>query len=118
TITMNEGDNPNPDTAWDYVVTTTQAGYLYALFTEDTNKTIMTIKFAPPPFYNTYLPEESLDKVKAKNAFGDWRLEVWDSRVGATNFAPTLLGWELSFLFENAVPAPIHLFQGITQTNV
>lgn len=66
------------------------------------------------------LPEQSLDALVGSQAFGNWTLEIWDNRVGpggGTNAAPTLLGWELSFIFEHAVPKPIDIVHGVTQTN-
>ena len=53
TIIMNPNGNPEPGTAWYYTVTSTRAKYLYFTFTEDTNKTVMPVKFAPPPFTAT-----------------------------------------------------------------
>src|SRR5215469_1442044 len=50
TIIMNPNGNPQPGTLWNYTVTSIQAKYLYFTFTEDTNKTVMPIKFAEPPF--------------------------------------------------------------------
>jgi len=63
------------------------------------------------------LPEETLNSFKGEKAFGDWKLEVWDSRVGATNPAPELTSWQLSFLFENNEALPINLQHGVTVTN-
>ena len=50
TIVMNQGNNSDPGTIWDYTVTSTTANYLYLTFTENTNLTITPIKFAVPPF--------------------------------------------------------------------
>src|SRR5207245_1597363 len=50
TIVMNEGDNSDPGTIWDYTLTSTTANYLYLTFTENPNLTITPIKFAVPPF--------------------------------------------------------------------
>jgi subtilisin-like proprotein convertase family protein len=54
TVVMNEpGTNPNTNDetdAWNYQVTQITKNIAYATFTEDTNKTIMPIKFATPPF--------------------------------------------------------------------
>jgi endonuclease/exonuclease/phosphatase family metal-dependent hydrolase len=49
-------------------------------------------------------PEESLDKLKGEVAYGNWKLEVWDKRVGATNPTPTLQAWKMSFVLDNTVP--------------
>src|SRR5262249_16965407 len=50
-IVMNEGDNPNRSTVWDYIATV-YSGYSYAIFTGNTNLASLPIKFAPPPFTN------------------------------------------------------------------
>jgi subtilisin family serine protease/subtilisin-like proprotein convertase family protein len=129
TIVMNEGGNPVPTTAWEYTLTAAHSEYTFFTFTENTNKTITPIKYASTPFNGDtnsggsgqfVLPEQSLDALTGLNAFGPWQLEVWDNRVGpslGTNGAPSLLGWELSFIFEHAVPKPIVLRPGVTQTN-
>lgn len=63
-----------------------------------------------------YLPEESLEKLVGKNARGEWRLEVWDSRTGASNLV-SLVSWQLSFVFENTAPLPRALTDGVVQSN-
>lgn len=60
-----------------------------------------------------FLPEEPLTELKGDEALGNWKLEIWDSRVGATNPVPELLGWNLSFLFEQTLP-PFILVQPFT----
>ncbi len=64
-----------------------------------------------------YLPEESLDDLIGDNAYGEWKLEIWDNVEGATNPPPQLLGWQLRFVFENDTPAPIVLQHDIAATN-
>ena len=64
-----------------------------------------------------YLPEESLDDLKGDNAYGNWKLEIWDNVAGATNPPPLLLGWQLRFVFEDDKPAPIVLQHDIPATN-
>src|SRR5207247_160144 len=51
TIVMNEGNNPNPTTAWQYTATV-YSGYIYTRFTENTNLTMTPIKFGTAPFTN------------------------------------------------------------------
>jgi hypothetical protein len=65
------------------------------------------------------LPEQPLGALVGTRAFGNWTLEIWDNRAGpaGTNIPPTLLSWELSFIFEHAVPKPIDIVHGVTQTN-
>jgi subtilisin family serine protease/subtilisin-like proprotein convertase family protein len=63
------------------------------------------------------LPEESLNKLLGEDAYGTWKLEMWDTRAGATNPAPALLSWEISFIFGTALPQPIPLLHDIPVTN-
>jgi subtilisin-like proprotein convertase family protein len=140
TIVMNPGNNPDEGTRWNYTVESSLAKYNYTVFTEDTNKftkgesrMILTpIKFAVPPytvpnyvgeipqFTNGifYLPEDTLDVFKMENAKGDWKLEVWDNRAGATNPAPVLVSWELLMRFERQAPRPIVVEPDVTYTSV
>ena len=134
TIVMNQGDNTNElGTAWSYTVGSVMANYVYATFTENTNETITPIKFAIPPFTvpnyigtNTaltnqifYQPEDSqgLGQFTDTSSFGQWKLEVWDNRVGATNPAPVVLGWQLSFVFATQTPVPPALEHHTPVTN-
>jgi hypothetical protein len=52
-ITVNEGNNPEIGTLWEYVLTSTRRQAAYAVFTENTNRTTLPIKFAIPPFAQT-----------------------------------------------------------------
>jgi len=63
------------------------------------------------------LPEESLNKLLSEDAYGTWKLEMWDTRAGATNPPPVLLSWELSFIFGTALPLPIPLLHDVPVTN-
>jgi hypothetical protein len=135
TIVMNEGGNTNAmnATAWNYTVGSTTANYVYATFTENTNETITPLKYAIPPFTipnyigtNTaltnqifYQPEDAfgLDRFTDTSSFGQWKLEVWDNRAGATNPQPVLLGWQLSFVFATERPVPAPLQHHIPATN-
>ncbi len=120
TIIVNPDGNPDPDTAWYYTFTSTMVKYVCADFTDDTNKTLTPIQVAVPPYTNAnyigtdpaltngifYLPEESLARLQGERANGEWRLEIRDTVVGATNPAPVLLSWDLTLRFENPRPAP------------
>jgi subtilisin-like proprotein convertase family protein len=128
TIIMDEESAP---TEWYYDATNTSPGFLYTTFTENTNLAVTPIKFAPPPFTNVtlnpvtlapstgiyYLPEQSLDKLAGELALGDWTLEIRDSRAGATNPQPSLVSWQLSFLFKDVMPWPLPLTLAAAQTN-
>jgi subtilisin-like proprotein convertase family protein len=49
-IVMNQGNNTNSTTAWEYTPTVVNLDYTYVTFTEDTNLTQIPIKFAIPPY--------------------------------------------------------------------
>jgi subtilisin-like proprotein convertase family protein len=135
TIVMNEGGNTNSvgETSWTYTVASTTADYVYATFTENTNETVTPIKFAIPPFTVPnyigtnaaltnqifYLPEDSdgLAQFTDKSSAGEWKLEVWDNRVGAMIPQPMLLGWQLSFVFATQEPVPPPLVHDTPVTN-
>jgi hypothetical protein len=68
-------------------------------------------------FGGIYLPEEPLTELKGDNAKGTWKLEVWDSRVGATNPAPELVSWYLSFVFPNTTALPVTVQPQVDVTN-
>jgi subtilisin-like proprotein convertase family protein len=128
TIIIDEG---RPLTAWDYHGTLTSPAILYTTFTENTNLTVTPVKFAPPPFTNVtlnpvtlagstgiyYLPEESLDKLAGEPALGDWTLEIEDRRAGATEPPPSLVSWQLAFLFKDVMPWAHPLTPAAGQTN-
>ncbi len=132
TIVMNQGGNTESNTAWFYSVTSTRIEPLFLTFTENTNLSITPIKFAPTPFTNLtvapaggvstsgifYLPEESLNSLVGQAAFGQWRLEIWDNRAGATNPPPTLLGWQLALWLADSLPTPISLSPGVPSTTL
>src|SRR6185503_13278463 len=62
----------------------------------------------------SFLPEESLAALSGEDAFGTWRLEIWDTRAGATNNNPQLLEWLLNFRLVALNPLPtIYLEHGI-----
>jgi subtilisin-like proprotein convertase family protein len=57
-----------------------------------------------------YQPEEPLSTLNGEDAFGEWRLEIWDTRVGATNTEPILANWQLVFhLLPDILPPVISL---------
>jgi subtilisin-like proprotein convertase family protein len=65
-----------------------------------------------------YLPEESLSLFQAERALGNWRLEIWDSRAGATNNpAPTLVSWQLQMVFTVPGQSATVLANGVPVTD-
>ena len=63
-----------------------------------------------------YLPEDSLSSLRGESALGDWRLEIWDNRVGAFITDTELLGWKLNFTFANTNPPVNVLTNGLPFT--
>ncbi len=49
-IRMNEFGNAETNTLWEYSVSSIGSMHSYLIFTDNTNKTTLPIKFAPPPF--------------------------------------------------------------------
>ncbi|MDD5139466.1 MAG: S8 family serine peptidase [Verrucomicrobiales bacterium] len=80
--------------------------------TFDTNALLDAFSLTAVPGNLYYQPEESLDPLIGTSAYGIWQLEIQDDRVGATNLAPALLGWQLQFVFANTNPATAVLIPG------
>ena len=119
-------------TIWTNTVSVIQRNPAYITFTDDTNFSQIPIKFAVPPFTGTnsgtlatnlpfqglfYFPEEPLKPLIGDLALGTWKLEMWDSRAGATNVAPLLVNWQLRFIFEDVTPPITPLVHGVPVTN-
>ncbi len=54
-----------------------------------------------------YQPEEPLSQLNGQDAFGAWRLEIWDNRAGATNDLTQLVDWQLAFHLQPSNPPPV-----------
>ncbi|MBE0540346.1 MAG: S8 family serine peptidase [Verrucomicrobia bacterium] len=63
-----------------------------------------------------YLPEETLNALRNENAFGEWRLEMLDTRSGASNMT-SLVSWQLQFVYQTDIPLPGVLEHGVPRTN-
>jgi subtilisin-like proprotein convertase family protein len=131
TVVMNPETNSEANTAWHYSATTTAPKPQYLTFSENTNLTIVPMKFAPVPFTNQtiapdglpsggifYSPEESLNQMVGRNAMGQWTLEIWDRGGGGTNPSPKLVSWNLALVLANVVSAPVNLSSGTPVTNL
>jgi subtilisin-like proprotein convertase family protein len=110
------------------------------VFTATANSTDLTLRGtgSTPPFFSGILfdsilleelgevrpayllPEEPLDVFKGEEAQGDWTLEITDSRtgglVGAGN--PSLLEWNLQFIFAPPNVTAMALTNGYLSTNI
>lgn len=128
TIVVNEGGNYDPNTAWDYVITSRRPGWAPFVFAD--RPELLPIKFLPPPFTNTVVvppgqpdmanvaPEESLTRLCGEEVNGQWTLEVFDTQAGpATNAPSRLLGWYLEFTLLRDVPDPADLVHAQVTTN-
>jgi hypothetical protein len=60
-----------------------------------------------------YLPEEPMAPLLGRQGFGDWTLQIWDSRLGALATNGTLLGWRLNLSFVGTNPPLTVLEDGI-----
>ncbi len=123
-IIMDEGNNSDTNTLWEYTATVACPGPAYLVFTENTNLAPVPIKFASTPYlpaginFDLYcLPEQPLNNLVGESAYGTWQLEMWDTRAGAAYPAPELASWELRFVFQNTVPVPIALSHDVARTN-
>ena len=65
-----------------------------------------------------FLAEEPLTPFKGERALGEWKLEVVDRRVGATNTLDTaFIQWQLQLTFSPLVVPAITLTNGVPYTN-
>ncbi len=123
-IVMNEGNNEDTNTLWDYIASVVSPTSGSVIFTENTNLAQVPVKFSPPPFVagssNALmfcLPEQSLNALAGEGAFGQWRLEMRDTRAVTNGAAPILTSWQLRFVFQSTVPIPIILSPGNAGSN-
>ncbi len=66
----------------------------------------------------TFFPEEPLKPFVGENALGDWKLEVVDRRVGATNdLLDAFIRWQLQLTFAPIVVPAVTLTNGVIYTN-
>lgn len=78
----------------------------------------ITLTELPDELY--YLPEESLAALNGEDAYGVWKLEIWDTRAGGATLAdnPMLVDWQLQFvMLPSNAPPVIQLTHGIPYTN-
>lgn len=70
-----------------------------------------------PPGNLYYLPEQALNALVGSNAFGNWTLEIRDSRTGLIATNAQLISWELQFVLQTNTPTPIELSPQTPGTN-
>jgi hypothetical protein len=56
-----------------------------------------------------YFPEEPLAPLVGEPAFGPWKLEVWDSRLGAAASGTDLISWRLNLTYVRTNPPLLRL---------
>ncbi|MBI3878011.1 MAG: pre-peptidase C-terminal domain-containing protein [Verrucomicrobia bacterium] len=67
---------------------------------------------------NWYLPEESLSQFIGESSFGEWKLEMWDSRDSNSVPAAALKCWDINFSYAPlGTPAAV-LVAGVPVTRV
>ena len=80
-VTVNEGNNPAEGTLWEYVLTSSRREAAYAVFTENTNRTLTPIKFAVPPFApaltKRIIAEENLDALPTGTYASNSYVGIW-----------------------------------------
>jgi subtilisin-like proprotein convertase family protein len=64
-----------------------------------------------------FLPEEPLNPFFGEPSFGNWTLEVWDSRMGAVISAAELVSWRLEIAYPQFNPPLFVLTNGQSFTN-
>ncbi len=97
---------------------------IFTVFTEDPGLSTLPIKYGTAPFINNnalsninfYLPEEVMSVLRGQDAQGDWRLELWDNRLGAP--AGQLLEWNLTLYFASPQVLFNVLANGNCATNI
>jgi hypothetical protein len=89
-----------------------EPGMLVDDFQVDGGAAVLTYYVQPEDPYG-------LSGLTGKNAEGDWKLEIWDTRAGAfaTNSPATLISWGLNFVFQSQVPLPEDAIHHVTETN-
>jgi subtilisin-like proprotein convertase family protein len=96
-----------------------QGGYT---FTTQTNAVAMQLNGIEPgmlfddfslsqaPLGNLYYqPEQSLDELKGESAFGNWTLEIWDTRNNTLATGAQLVAWQLQMILETNTLPPVTL---------
>jgi hypothetical protein len=104
-------------TAWQtnavVFIATSNSTPIYAYSQQDQSDVLVdTFVITEPPDGLYFLPEESLKAFEGEVAFGEWRLEILDTRTGATVPQPKLLSWQLDFLYQLILPVPGRLTSG------
>lgn len=70
-----------------------------------------------PPGNLYYLPEQALNALVGSNAYGNWTLEIRDSRTGQIASDAQLISWELQFILQTNTPIPIQISPETASTN-
>jgi hypothetical protein len=60
------------------------------------------------------LPEEPLTPLVGQQAFGAWKLEIWDNRLGATVGDTNLISWRLNLNYVRTNPPFVRLTNNVT----
>ena len=54
-----------------------------------------------------YLPEQSLDELNGEDAFGNWTLEIWNTRDNTLVTNAQVISWQLQIILQTNVPPPV-----------
>jgi len=88
------------------------------VYSEDGQSDVLLDSFVitEPPDGLYFLPEESLKAFEGEVAYGEWRLEILDTRAGANIPQPRLISWQLDFLYQEVLPIPGRIQPGDCST--
>ena len=120
-VSVGHGDNSRW-TAQTYEFSATDTNMVMTLQSQLPGTLLDGITLMEIPAELYYLPEDSLATLNGEDAFGVWKLEIWDTRTGvaSTNDADSaaLLNWQLNLvLLPSNAPPVISLAHGIPYTN-
>jgi subtilisin-like proprotein convertase family protein len=54
-----------------------------------------------------YLPEQALDELDGEDAFGNWTLEIWNTRNNTLVTNAQVISWQLQIVLQTNVPPPV-----------
>jgi hypothetical protein len=115
TVVMNEGDNSDPNTAWEYIISASHPDFGFFTYTDDA--AAPPVKFVLPPFDVTpagqdrlrVRPDEPLSVFAGEQALGSWKIEIRDAFPGPSGESAYLVESELAVLLADVYPRPTPL---------
>jgi hypothetical protein len=65
-----------------------------------------------------FLPEESMNPLLAKSAYGPWTLQLWDTRLGSVATNSGLLSWRLNLSYVRTNPPLTRITNGMVAKGI